>query len=89
MSLDKLSITLRKSLRCIVLCRRQRFSTGLLRDVKKLGESCELHCMSPIHVYLDSNLKIQNLFGLEGIERADMSPLQEGSAHQRIARLDV
>ncbi|SMX62066.1 conserved protein of unknown function [Bradyrhizobium sp. ORS 285] len=31
--------------------------------------------MSPIHRYLDSNLKILKLFGLEAIEPADMSRL--------------
>ena len=44
--------------------------------------------MSPIHRYLDSNLKILIIFSLEAIERADMSRLPKigtagrGSRHQ-------
>jgi len=75
LSLDKLSITSRKHLTRMGLRQGAALGARVLKDVNKLREIGELHCMSPIHRYLDSNLKILKLFSLEAIERADMSRL--------------
>ena len=73
MSLDKLSMLLRKHLRLIELSCPDPVAITLLKDVNKRRASWERDCVSPIHRHSNPNLKILKLFSLEATERADMS----------------
>ncbi|CCE03007.1 hypothetical protein BRAS3809_6860003 [Bradyrhizobium sp. STM 3809] len=75
MSWDKLSSKIDKHLNHIGLAQEPLSDAALLKDVNKPLAICGRLCMSPIHRYLDSNLKILKLFGLEAIELTDMSRL--------------
>jgi hypothetical protein len=62
LSLDKLSIIRGKRLTGIGLSRLGTSAVNLLKDVNKLRANWAQNFMSPIHRYLDSNLKILIIF---------------------------